>query len=167
MSHSSDFDATTAEGRAHQIPGHDHVRPAEPLVGAHDTYEKGELSSVGNLLGDIAGDISTLMRQETALAKLEIQQSAKAAGKGAGLLGGAGVAGHFVLLFLSLALMWFLGDVMDGYGRAAVVVAVLWAIVAAILGVMGKKELDNVNGAPRTVETASKVPNALKGNEHR
>ena len=105
------------------------------------------------------------MRQEVALAKVEVQQSAKNAGKGAGMLAGAGVAGHFVLLFLSLALWMALTDLLDGHGWAAVIVAVLWGIVAAVLAAIGSKELKKVEGVPLTTETAKRVPDALKGNE--
>lgn len=169
---SSAFDnshGATAAGRGDERrpPTNHDVRPAERLAGSHHTYEKGEISSVGPLLGDIANDVSTLMRQEVALAKLEVQESAKSAGKGAGMLAGAGVAGHFVLLFLSIALWWGLGSLMDNLVISAIIVAVLWGIVAAVLASMGRKELKNVNGAPRTVETAKQVPDALKGNENR
>ena len=56
--------------------------------------------SLGELISEVTGDLSTLMRQELELAKAELQQSASRAGKGAGMLGGAAVAGYFVLLFL-------------------------------------------------------------------
>ena len=144
----------------------DAIPDAEPLRGAHDTYDKGEIGSIGQLVGDIANDLSTLIRQELALAKAEAQESATKAGKGAGMLAGAGVAGHFVLLFLSIALWWGLGSAMDGHrGWAALIVALIWAVVAAILAVVGRGQLKNVKGLPRTVETAKKVPDALKGNE--
>jgi hypothetical protein len=122
------------------------------------------LSSVGDLLSQISGDISTLMRQEVALAKAEVRESAASAGKGAGMFGGAAVAGHFVLLFLSIALWWGLGDVM-GHGWAAVVVAVIWAVIAGVLAMVGRKEVRSVKGIPRTVETTREIPDALKGNE--
>ncbi len=50
----------------------------------------GESPSIGDLLGDITRDLSTLMRQEVELAKAELRQSAKESGKGAGMLGAAG-----------------------------------------------------------------------------
>ena len=124
-----------------------------------------ERPSLGTLLSEITSDLSTLMRQEVALAKAEITQSAKTAGKGAGMLSGAAVAGHFVLLFLSLALMWGLGDLFDNLGWAAVVVALLWAVVAAVLAMKGRSELKDVEGAPKTADTVKKIPNALKGHE--
>jgi len=57
-----------------------------------------EQPSVGVLLADVTRDISDLMRQELELAKAEARQSATRAGAGAGMLGGAAVAGHFVLV---------------------------------------------------------------------
>lgn len=141
------------------------VRAAVPVEGAHDTYERGEPGSIGGLVADISRDISTLMRQEVALAKAEVQQSAKEAGKGAGMLAGAGVAAHMMLLFLSLALWWGLGHLLNNHGYAALAVGLLWGIIAAILAAAGKSAMQNVNGIPRTVETAKQVPDALKGNE--
>jgi len=64
---------------------------------------------LGDLIGEVTEDLSTLVRQELELAKAELQQSAARAGKGAGMLGGAAVAGYFVLLFASVALWWAIG----------------------------------------------------------
>ena len=122
------------------------------------------LSSVGDLLSEIAGDLSTLMRQETELAKAEIRQSASRAGKGAGLLGGAAVGGNYVLLFLSIALWWGIAHWV-GLGWSAVIVAVIWAIIAAVLAAMGRSELKRVRGLNQTVDTAKEIPHAMKGNE--
>ena len=122
---------------------------------------KAESTSLGDLLGEVTRDMSTLMRQEVELAKVELKQSATRAGKGTGMLAGAGVAGHFVLLFLSLALWWALGTLM-GLGWSAVVVAVIWAIVAAILAAMGRKELNAIKGMPQTAETLQEIPPPLK-----
>jgi len=122
------------------------------------------LSNVGDIFADISRDLSTLIRQETELAKAEVRQSATRAGTGAGMLGGAGVAGHFVLLFLSIALWWGLGSSI-GRGWSAVVVAVIWAVIAAVLAAMGRAKLKQVKGIPQTTATAREIPDALKGNE--
>ncbi|UKA60660.1 phage holin family protein [Arthrobacter sp. FW306-2-2C-D06B] len=132
-----------------------------PTTPAH---AKAESTSLGDLLGEVTRDISTLMRQEVELAKAELKQSTAQAGKGAGMLAGAGVAGHFVLLFLSLALWYALGELM-GLGWSAVVVAVLWAIAAAVLASIGRKELKAVKGMPQTAETIQEIPETLKPRE--
>ncbi len=110
-------------------------------------------ASVGQLVGEAASDLSKLMRLELELAKAEIKQEATKAGKGAGFLGAAGFAGYFVLLFLSLALMFTLHAFMP-YGWAALIVAVLWAIVGAVAYTRGRKELKQVSPKPeQTIET--------------
>ena len=123
-----------------------------------------EGTSVGQLIGEVTKDLSTLMRQELELAKVELKVEAKKAGQGAGAFGAAGFAGYMVLMFLSFALWWALENVMDA-GLAALIVAVLWGIVAAVGFVMGKKKFQQVNPKPeRTVNTLSQVPGALKPN---
>jgi hypothetical protein len=123
--------------------------------------------SVGELLGNVSRDLSTLLRQELALAKAEVKQEAAKAGKGAGMLGGAGFAGYMVLLFGSLALWWALANVMDE-GLSALIVAVLWAIAGAVLFAVGRKKIREVNPVPeRTVETLKQVPDTMKPHEER
>ncbi|HEY0125610.1 MAG TPA: phage holin family protein [Blastococcus sp.] len=123
-----------------------------------------EGTSVGQLIGEVTKDLSVLMRQELELAKVEVKAEAKKAGQGAGMFGAAGFAGYMVLLFLSFALWWALANVMD-IGLAALIVAVLWGIVAAVTYSMGKKKFQQVNPKPeRTVETLQQVPGALKPN---
>jgi hypothetical protein len=120
--------------------------------------------SLGELISEVTGDLSTLMRQELELAKAELQQSASRAGKGAGMLGGAAVAGYFVLLFASLALWWAIGAA-TGLGWSALIVAIIWGVIAAVLTVVGRTSLRSVRGIPKTTGTVKKIPDALKGNE--
>ena len=120
--------------------------------------------SLGSVLGDITANISTLLRQEVALAKAELRQSGTQAGKGIGLLAGAGVAGLLLLVFLSVSAWWGLGQYI-GNEWSALVVAAVWAIIALILFLTGKAELKRIRGLPTTAETLSKVPPALKGHE--
>jgi putative superfamily III holin-X len=122
-----------------------------------------ESTSVGELVGEVGQDLSTLMRQELALAKAELRQEALKSGKAAGLLGGAGFAGYMLLLFLSAAAWWGLANVMD-QGWAALIVAAVWAVIAAVLYAAGRKRMREVNPAPeRTAETLKELPGRLKG----
>ena len=81
---------------------------------------------------DITANISTLLQQEIALAKAEVRQSGTQAGKGIGLFAGAGVAGLLLLVFVSVSAWWGLGQYI-GNEWSALVVAAVWAIVAADL----------------------------------
>jgi hypothetical protein len=120
-------------------------------------------ASVGELIGEVSRDLSTLMRQELELAKAEVKQEATKTGRAAGMLAAAGLAGYMVLLFLSVALWWALANVMD-QGWAALVVAVIWAIIGAVLFVGGRKQLRAVHPKPeRTAETLKELPDTLKG----
>jgi hypothetical protein len=119
--------------------------------------------SVGELIGEVTTDLTNLMRQELDLAKAEVKQEVTTAGKAAGMLGAAGFAGYMVALFASIALWWALANGMDE-GWAALVVAAIWAVVAAVLAVLGRSRLRQVNPKPeRTVQTLQQVPDALKG----
>jgi len=119
--------------------------------------------SVGELIGEVSSDLSTLMRQELALAKAEVKAEATKTGKAAGMLGGAGFAVYMVALFTSIALWWALANGMDE-GWAALVVAALWAVVGAVLYSLGRSRLKSVHPKPeRTVQTLKEVPDALKG----
>ena len=120
--------------------------------------------SIGTVLADITANISTLLRQEVALAKAELRQSGSQAGKGIGLLVGAAVAGLLLLVFVSVSAWWGLG-LYIGNEWSALVVAVVWAIIALILFLAGKKELERIRGLRNTTDTLAKVPNALKGHE--
>lgn len=136
---------------------------APPAPGPRPT---GTQPSVGELFSEVAEDLSTLMRQEVELAKAEIRVSAKRAGKGAGMLAGAGLSGWMVLLFVSIAAWWGIGD-STGHGWSALIVAAIWLVIAAILGLTGRREITAVSGAPQTAQTVREIPDAVRGKASR
>src|SRR5205085_3026610 len=173
---SSPYSGATPAGSTQSIPTVGYTEPPATQNYAADysgnigtpTTESGhpdvEGTSVGQLIGEVTKDLSTLMRQELDLAKAELKAEAKKAGQGAGMFGAAGFAGYMVLLFLSIALWWALENVMDA-GLAALIVAVIWGVIGAVAFVMGRKKFREVNPKPeRTVETLQQVPPALKPN---
>ena len=95
---------------------------------------------------DIAGDLSTLVHQELDLAKTEIKQEASQAGRGVGMLGGAGVAALLMAIFASLALTYLLDNWMPAEA-AALIVAGIWLVVAAVLASSGRKALKETDPA--------------------
>jgi hypothetical protein len=108
---------------------------------------------VGELVKELAGQTSTLVRQEIKLAQAEVTQKGKVAGKGAGLLAGAGVFGLAMLGALTATLIAALDEFMPTW-LAALIVTVLWAIVAFALFKAGQKSIQRATPpAPQTVET--------------
>jgi uncharacterized membrane protein YqjE len=100
--------------------------------------------SLGDIVGDISKDLSSLVRQEMDLAKTELKQEITKTGKGAGMLGAAGVAGLLTLVFLSLALTYLLDNWMP-VELAALIVSLLWGAAAALLAVRGRKQVQQAN----------------------
>ncbi|GAA5025942.1 hypothetical protein GCM10023258_19280 [Terrabacter aeriphilus] len=141
----------------------DFVTAARP--DRESSHEKAEHASIGDLVGDISQGLSTLLRQEVELAKAELKQTTSRAGKAAGMFGGAAVAGWMALLFLSLAVWEWLASALDSRAWAAVIVMAVWGVVAGVLAAVGRRTTQQIQGLPRTAETAARVPHALKGNE--
>lgn len=109
-------------------------RPAEP--------------STGQLVTQLSTELSDLVRGELALAKAEVTQSAKQAGIGAGLFGGAGVVALYGVGALVAAAILALTLVVDAW-LAALIVAVALFVVAGVFALVGKKQ---VSGATPPVE---------------
>jgi MFS family permease len=95
---------------------------------------------IGQLFKDLSEETSTLIRQEMALAKAELSEKGKEAGKGAGLFGGAGVVGLLAAGALTAAIIALLDKAMDLW-LAALIVAVVYGAVAAVLALRGKQEI--------------------------
>jgi uncharacterized membrane protein YqjE len=127
---------------------------------------EGDDQSLGSLVNSLSGNMSKLMRQELELAKAELRQEAVKAGKGAGMLGGAAFAGWMAAIFLSTTLMWLLSKAMD-LTLAALIVTLLWGIAAAVMGLNGKKKLQDLNPKPeQTVETLKEDAQWLKAQKN-
>jgi len=121
----------------------------QPAPGAVDISQV----SVGELVGKVTTDLSTLMRQEFALAKAELTEEAKKASKGAASLGAAGYLGYLASIFASLTLMFVL-DLFLPLWAAALIVTALYGLIAFVLFSKGKKQMKTVDPTPRqTVET--------------
>lgn len=136
----------------------------EGYTAPRGALESDDGRSLGEMLSAVTTNISTLMQQEVALAKAELTQTGTRAGKGIGMFAGAAVAGLLFLVFLSVSAWWGLGQFIENQW-SALIVAVIWAIVAGVLAMVGKKEFERIRGIPQTTDTLGKIPNALKGQE--
>lgn len=109
--------------------------------------------SLSELLSDVTTEVATLFRKEVELAKAETTEQVSRAAKAGGMLGAAAVIGFLDLILFSFALAWALAEVMPE-GAAFAIVGVLFAIVAGVLAMAGKKRLATVNPVPnQTVQT--------------
>lgn len=125
-----------------------------------------ETRSVGAIVGDISKDLSTLIRQEMDLAKTELKQEVARAGTGAGMFGGAGVAGLMTLVFASLALTFVLDNGMPTE-LAALITAALWAVVGAVLALRGRKQIKEAQlQLPKTQATLKEDARWAKAQTH-
>jgi tetrahydromethanopterin S-methyltransferase subunit C len=109
---------------------------------------------IGELVKELAGQTSTLVRQEIQLAQAEISAKGKLAGRGAGMLAGAAVAGLLALIALTAVLIAALDTALPLW-LAALIVTVLWAVIGAVLAARGRKELQQATPPvpEQTIET--------------
>nr|WP_296076428.1 phage holin family protein [uncultured Actinoplanes sp.] len=98
------------------------------------------VTSTSDLVSQAAAQVSTLVRDELALAKLELTEKGKRAGIGGGLFGGAAVLGLYGLGLL-LALAVVLLDLVWPLWLALLVVLVVVLAAAGIAALMGKQKL--------------------------
>lgn len=94
----------------------------------------------GELLRDLSDHTTTLVKQEMELAKAELQEKGKQAGLGAGMFGGAGLFGLGAFAAVTACLIAALDQVMEIW-LAALVVAVAYAVIAAVLAMTGKQKV--------------------------
>jgi uncharacterized membrane protein YqjE len=95
---------------------------------------------IGELLKQLSQETTTLVRQELELAKAEMAQKGKQAGVGAGMFGGAGVSALLGLGALSAAAIAALDAAMPLW-LAALIVALVWLVVAGALALQGKRKV--------------------------
>jgi hypothetical protein len=117
--------------------------------------ESGYNESIGSLVRGVLADLRQLMRDEVALARVEIREQASRARLAAVSLGTAAAALLIGAIFLLIAIAIGIADVFDwplwaGY----FVVALLLMIGGAIAMASGRKKLRELQPVPeQTVET--------------
>ncbi|WP_229075570.1 phage holin family protein [Actinoplanes sp. DH11] len=115
------------------------------------TDARTEQASTAELVSRLSEQVTTLVRDELALARIEMVEKGKKAGKGAGLLGGAGVIAMYGLGALFVTIGAALALVMPVWAAALIVTVVLFA-AAGIAALVGKKEVEQA--VPPTPENA-------------
>jgi uncharacterized membrane protein YqjE len=109
--------------------------------------------NIGELFKQLSRDVAILVRKEIELAKAELTEQGKKAGKGAGMVGAAGVMGFLALAALTTCFILVLATVMPHW-LAALIVAAVHGAIAVVLGLRGKERVHRATPpAPQTVET--------------
>ena len=126
---------------------------------------------IGELVSQMSEQVSTLVRDELALARAEMVEKGKKAGTGAGLLGGAGVIALYGLGALFVTIGALLALVLPVWASALIVTVVIF-VVAGVAALLGKKQVQQavppkptaaVDSTKRDVNT---VKAAVKDGRH-
>lgn len=107
-------------------------------------------SSLKAAVNDVKTDVSRLVAEQLAIAKIEMKREGTKLGMGGGMLATALFAVYMVLMFGTLAGVYGLGHLL-GNGWAALIVAGVWALVAAITALVGRAVLRKVSGPQQSI----------------
>lgn len=121
--------------------------------------------TIGRLVHDASRDLSSLIRNEIALAKSEVKVSVKAGGLGIGLFAAAAFVAVLAIIMLSVAIAYLIhwnGDGLDLHW-AFLIVFGFYLLVAGLLGFIGLKKVKQVKAPEKAIEQGREIPKALKG----
>lgn len=121
-----------------------------------------EEPTVGQLFAAVSRDLSSLVRNEIELAKTELKDDAKSAGKGGGMLGAAAFLGILVVILLSIAAAYGLTALGLHPAWAFLIVAGFYLALAAVLGLVGVKALKSIKPPERAIQTSKDSVALLK-----
>lgn len=110
--------------------------------------------SLSELFSGVVENLQNIVRSEVQLAKTELQEEAKKAGKAAAMLGAGALMGFYAVGLLLLTIVWILATQMSDW-LAALIVTVVVAVIAGILVMMGKSRMQEVQ--PKPEETIASV----------
>lgn len=109
---------------------------------------------LGDLIRQLAQDSATLVRQEVALAKAELQQNVKGVARDLTMVAVGGVIALIGAMVLILFLVLAVGDALDEYWLGALIVGLLFVVVGGLLAKSNLNKLKHESVTPtRTIET--------------
>lgn len=122
-----------------------------------------EEPTIGRLVADATRDVSSIMRNEIALAKTEVMGDVKKAGKGGGFFAAAAAFALLGLIFL----LHTIAQALIAIGLAAwlsyLIVTLLLFAGAALFALLGKSAVSKIKGKPeRTIQTTKETIDAVK-----
>jgi hypothetical protein len=118
--------------------------------------------TLGALFANASRDLSALVRSEVELAKAEIRQDVKQGAKAGAMFGAAAFLGVLALILISIALAQGLVALGVVSWLAFLIVAVLFLVIAGLLGLVGKKAVSKVGPPERTIRSSKQTVAVLK-----
>ena len=118
--------------------------------------------TIGKLVGDVSNDVSSLIRSEIALAKTELKFSAKAGGVGLGLFAAAAFLLVLAVIMLSVAIAYFINFTGLDLAWCFLIVFGVYALIAAVLGLIGYRNVRKVRGPEASIEQLKETKAVLK-----
>jgi amino acid transporter len=118
--------------------------------------------TIGRLVADASRDISTLLRDEIALAKSELKVSIKAGGIGAGLFAAAAFLLLLAVIMFSVALAYFINLIFGLHlAWCFLIVFAVYVLIAALLAFIGIRKVKQVRPPERAIAQAQETKNVL------
>lgn len=112
-----------------------------------------EQRSLGALFSDLAQETGTLVRKEVQLAKVEMTQKARVAGRDAALVAGGGAIAALGAMALMAALILAIGTLIPLWA-SALIIGLMVSVTGSVLVVLGIRAFKGLDPAPRqTIET--------------
>ena len=120
-----------------------------------------EEPSIGDLVASASRDVSTLIRNEIALAKSEVKLSVRAGGLGAALFAAAGFLLLLGVIMASIALAYFIHMTGLDLAWCFSIVFLLYAVLAGVLAFVGYRKIRTVRPPERAIHQAQETKSAL------
>jgi hypothetical protein len=118
--------------------------------------------TVGRLVADASRDISSLIKNEIALAKSELKVSVRHGGTGLGLFAGAAFLGLLAVIMLSVALAYLLSMTGLHLAWCFLVVFAVYLLLAGLLAFLGVRKVKKVRAPERAIHQAQETKHLLK-----
>ena len=121
-----------------------------------------EEPTIGRLVVDAQRDISSLIKNEIALAKSELKVSLRYGGTGAGLFGAAAFLGLLAVIMLSVAFAYFIHMTGLHLAWCFLIVFGAYLLIAGLLAFIGVRQVKKVRPPERAIRQAQETAGTLK-----
>lgn len=121
-----------------------------------------EEPTIGRLVVDASRDVSALIQSEIALAKSELRVSVKAGGMSIAMFAAAAFLALLAIIMLSVAFAYFINFTGLDLAWCFLIVFAAYVLVAAVLGFIGYRKIQQVKPPERAIEQAREIPSAFK-----